>query len=201
MNLRNVKSISICLALLLPLVCSGKFSAGHAITLPVCSLLSMKNSQEDGVDSAAVSQEDEHPDEHGHKHEGGHVHEEEEHDPENRHDRRMEERLELIEIGNELELAMIESELHAKRLEQHRIELSATYELAVDRKKTSTFAIMQACEILDERDAFDLLTDCLAESNDDLLKRVLRLKLAQLAAETDRIEMAKQHLKALILEK
>ena len=196
MLLHRHKPISILIVLILPLIFSNSSMA--AIAWPVSAELLLLQVVQDFEDE--TPHQDKHDGKHGHQHESEHVRDEHEHgDDEHHPENELPARLALL--ASELKLEMMETELHEKRLQQHRIALERIYELALDSKKTSCFAIMHSCEILDEQEAFNLLTSCLAELDDDLLKRVLRLKLAQLSVEIDRNDVAKEHLRALILEK
>ena len=139
-----------------------------------------------------------HQDEHKHgDHDDGHEHgehQQDDHDDHEHHD-------DLERAEEELEIRMMEIEIQAKELQFHRLELGRVFELTSDKNKTAFFAIMQCREMMEHDDAIELLKSCLDESTDDHLKRVIRLQLAMLSAESDNADDAKKYMKSLILGK
>ena len=121
-------------------------------------------------------------------HDGEREHEDDEHDEE-----------ELMEAHMEMELAHLEMELERRELDQERHELGRIFQLTETKNKTAFFVIMKIEDLLDEPEAYEFLNRCLSKCEDEQIRRALRLKLAHIGHEMDRVDDVKDHLEKLIL--
>ena len=74
-------------------------------------------------------------------------------------------------------------------------------QVAKDETASAIFAVMQVTELMEPEEAADFLTEVLGSVKDAAVQRVIRFQLAELAAELDQPEAAREHLTRIIINK
>lgn len=96
---------------------------------------------------------------------------------------------------------------HQMEMEMRHMELEtvrAIAEIADNEVASAAFALMHLEEVLEEEDApgaIEFLTKAAGETDNPGVRRLLRIKLAELNMHVDNIDGAKEQFKALILNK
>ena len=113
--------------------------------------------------------------------------------------------------GNEFEQELREMEMHRMHLEIERLALELSgvrqesvmrlAETAHDEMTSAVYAIEQLTSRLEAEHAYDVLNDLLAETDDVVVRRVLRHRLAELSFKMERPDEAIRQLQSLILMK
>ena len=123
------------------------------------------------------------------------AHEEEENEEED-HDEDWDDEWEE-ESEYEIEADILELELIAAHCE-HSAMLS---EMCEDHARTSSWVISEILEYLDEEEAATFLEQTLSKVEEPSIRRLIRLKLAELYSELDQTEQVKEQLRQLILDR
>ena len=102
---------------------------------------------------------------------------------------------EEFEEQEELEMELLEQELVKARIEfAHSLTEVAEFETT-----TATYVIDNILEYLEVEEAIEFLKQMVEQAENPTTKRLLRMKLAQLFAETDQTDQTKEQLSELIL--
>jgi len=74
-------------------------------------------------------------------------------------------------------------------------------QVAKDETASAIFAVIQVGEFMEPEEAVDFLSKALGSVKDPVVQRVIRFQLAELAAELDQPEAAREHLMRIIVGK
>jgi hypothetical protein len=106
------------------------------------------------------------------------------------------------EDEDELEEHLLELEMELRHIELRLAEFELIERLAAiaeDDVKAAAVAVAHVTDVVDEQEAIELLNKALVRVHHPGTRRLLHMKLAELYAETDQPESAKQHLGKLII--
>ncbi len=122
--------------------------------------------------------------------------EEDEFDRDEEEEERERFRREREEHRDNLELERAEFELRSGKLSM----ILQLAELAGDRYAAAAYAIMHVENYMEVEPARDFLSECLDRTEDASVRRLIRIKLAELHARHDDPDAAREHLQRLILD-
>lgn len=108
------------------------------------------------------------------------------------------------ELLRELELARAEAEVDSLRLEIAERRLALVRELAsVSEEKVAAaaYGLMRVSDYMDDKDAAEFLREIDTNTTDAAVKRLIRIRLAELDHDGDELKSQKEYLRDLILVK
>lgn len=109
-----------------------------------------------------------------------------------------------VELLQNLELARAEAQVDSLRLEIAERRLALVRELASvseDKVAAAAYGLMRVSDYMDDKDAAAFLRDIDTKATDASVKRLIRIRLAELDHDGDELKSRKEYLRELILVK